>query len=360
MIQISQINLNGTTYELKDRDAHTQLDNLTNLANGVKSINGLSGDVTLSLTKDANNVYALSVSSGAVVPPVIEPDTPFAALSRKIQNGTLSAEYSIGDIITCEHDEFGELAWQIVDFDSEELVDTSIQHSVTLCLSGCLSGTYEYDTISEYEQNYAPDESQDPTGQYFKLGRWKYSTARQWLNTSGDANAWWTQLISGDTAPSYANRAGFLKGLESDFLTHIADVKLKSNVYSYNGWDAENYSWTVDQIIEETIDKVFLPAGKNLISSSDSGSIGFYLEPDIKTWEYFESNYENLVKYDENDAYANYYTRTASDEGVYAYAGGNFEYFDQTGEDPGDYRNYFEPTQDPTSKQNFVICCVLV
>lgn len=350
MVQISQINLNGTIYELKDKEAEAQLANLANLESGVKTINGLSGDVVLSLTKDANNEYSLSAINNDDAP--VDPESTFDSLSRKIQNGTLSAEYSIGDIITCNHSEFGELAWQIVDFDSEELVDTSIQHSVTLCLSGCLPGTFEYDTKSSLE-----DQSDDESMRYNYYSRWKYTTSRQWLNTSGNANTWWSQLVSGDVAPTYANRNGFLRGLENDFFNHIADVKLKSNAYSY-----ENYSTDPDNgnsgegVVDETIDKIFVPSLKNLIESQQNWN--YYNEPNTNTWDYFSQNYENLIKYDENESPINYPTRTHVDSfesPVLAYCGVNLLY----GVDISEAANFVEES-DGLSLNNLVICCVLI
>lgn len=46
---------------------------------------------------------------------------------------------------------------------------------------------------------------------------YRYSNIRQWLNSEGAANSWWTASHVGDARPSYSSQAGFMAGMPSEF-----------------------------------------------------------------------------------------------------------------------------------------------
>lgn len=83
---------------------------------------------------------------------------------------------------------------------------------------------------------------------------WAESVARQWLNSSAAANSWWQRQTIFDMVPSYANKAGFLAGLDPDFVDALGAVDItteRNTVYEMG--DTLGGSYT-------TRDKLFLPS----------------------------------------------------------------------------------------------------
>lgn len=83
---------------------------------------------------------------------------------------------------------------------------------------------------------------------------WAESAARQWLNSSAAANSWWQRQTIFDMVPSYANKAGFLAGLDPDFVDALGavDIVTARNTF-YEMGDTMGGSYT-------TRDKLFLPS----------------------------------------------------------------------------------------------------
>ena len=109
----------------------------------------------------------------------------------------------------------------------------------------------------------------DLTRQTYGNNRWSVSNIRQWLNSNGAANSWWSKPDENDKdeaptedkvvessasensypAGAYADAPGFLAGFSNDVLQHltiIPNVTLKPN----NDGGG----------LETTYDKVFLPS----------------------------------------------------------------------------------------------------
>ena len=83
---------------------------------------------------------------------------------------------------------------------------------------------------------------------------WAESAARQWLNSSAAANSWWQRQTIFDLVPNYANKAGFLAGLDPDFVDALGAVDIttaRNTVYEMG--DTLGGSYT-------TRDKLFLPS----------------------------------------------------------------------------------------------------
>ena len=83
---------------------------------------------------------------------------------------------------------------------------------------------------------------------------WAESAARQWLNSSAAANSWWQRQTIFDLVPNYANKAGFLAGLDPDFVDALGAVDIttaRNTVYEMS--DTLGGSYT-------TRDKLFLPS----------------------------------------------------------------------------------------------------
>ena len=95
---------------------------------------------------------------------------------------------------------------------------------------------------------------------------WAESAARQWLNSSAAANGWWQRQTIFDMVPNYANKAGFLAGLDPDFVDALGavDITTARNT-AYEMGDTLGGSYT-------TRDKLFLPS-KTEIGLGSNGSV---------------------------------------------------------------------------------------
>ena len=106
--------------------------------------------------------------------------------------------------------------------------------------------------------------------------RWSVSNIRQWLNSSGAANSWFTPKHDYDEPPTadnlniangaYADEPGFLAGFSNDVLQHFTNIRNTTIVPTIDGGGSEI-----------TIDKVFLASFTemgfgNIISSIPEGT----------------------------------------------------------------------------------------
>lgn len=101
---------------------------------------------------------------------------------------------------------------------------------------------------------------------------WAESAARQWLNSSAAANGWWQRQTIFDMVPSYADKAGFLAGLDPDFVDALGAVDIttaRNTIYEMG--DTLGGSYT-------TRDKLFLPSMTEIgFGSNDSAAEGSVL-----------------------------------------------------------------------------------
>ena len=100
--------------------------------------------------------------------------------------------------------------------------------------------------------------------------RWSVSNIRQWLNSSGAANSWFTAQHDYDEAPTsdkvsgadgaYANAPGFLAGFSANVLQHFTDITNTTALCSLDGGGSET-----------TFDKVFLPSYTEMSGNQNNG-----------------------------------------------------------------------------------------
>ena len=94
---------------------------------------------------------------------------------------------------------------------------------------------------------------------------WQQSAVRQWLNSDAAANEWWQKQTAFDMRANYASAAGFLNGIDADFLSVLGAVDIttaKNTVYEV---DATGGSYV-------TRDKVFC-ASMTEIGLGNNGDI---------------------------------------------------------------------------------------
>ena len=86
--------------------------------------------------------------------------------------------------------------------------------------------------------------------------RWSHSGQRQWLNSAGGVGEWWTAQHPGDLAPSQlASIKGFMAGLESDFLSVVTPVKVKTSCNTVT--DGGVTDTTVDKFFLQSVEEVY-------------------------------------------------------------------------------------------------------
>lgn len=98
---------------------------------------------------------------------------------------------------------------------------------------------------------------------------WAESAARQWLNSSAAANSWWQRQTIFNFVPNYANKAGFLAGLDPDFVDALGAVDIttaRNTIYEMGDTLGGGYT---------TRDKLFLPSMTEIgLGSNDSVAEG--------------------------------------------------------------------------------------
>ena len=114
--------------------------------------------------------------------------------------------------------------------------------------------------------------------------RWKHSNIRQWLNSSGAANSWFTAQHTADAAPTYASEPGFLAGFSKDVLQHFTAITNTTVVPNVDGGGSET-----------TEDKVFLPSWTELLGRPNYDiEEGSHLSVRYPSNDYYD--YSKLVK----------------------------------------------------------------
>lgn len=104
---------------------------------------------------------------------------------------------------------------------------------------------------------------------------WGESAVRQWLNSAEAGGAWWTKQTPFDMPPSGASSAGFLNGIDPEFLAVVGEVDIHT---------AYNKIYNVDGTLEGTYttrDRFYLASRENLgygteSATSESGVLSYY------------------------------------------------------------------------------------
>lgn len=124
---------------------------------------------------------------------------------------------------------------------------------------------------------YAAFDAKEPTNPHRGIAmwgdnRWSVSNIRQWLNSSGTANEWFTPQHEYDEAPTadkvnnkdeaaaYADEPGFLAGFSPEILQHFTDI---TNITALLVEDENGY--------ETTVDKVFLASYTEMGYGNNTG-----------------------------------------------------------------------------------------
>lgn len=156
--------------------------------------------------------------------------------------------------------------------------------------------------------------------------RWKYSAARQWLNSDQPKGKWWTKQDDWDVAPSQlATKDGFLCGMPAEMLAVLKTVKVTTLANTVNDGG----------VTDITYDKVFLASMSqmNVNMSKEEGAVHEYWQRRTKSKTPIEpwKKYPFMIRYSAANhtspqivfsrsayrGYAYYVMNVGADGGVY-------------------------------------------
>lgn len=166
----------------------------------------------------------------------------------------------IGSIISIPYnDESGNIAgpikFEVVGVNHHKDINDESKPTITLMSKNII----RYAAFDAKEPNN-PDNNMATYGN----SRWSVSNIRQWLNSNGIANKWFTPQHKYDVAPdtinvnsnnngAYIDDSGFLAGFSNEVKQHFATVRNKTILCDYD-------KTLLSKDFEETEDKVFLPS----------------------------------------------------------------------------------------------------
>ena len=114
--------------------------------------------------------------------------------------------------------------------------------------------------------------------------RWSTSAMRQHLNSAAKAGSVWTPQTVWDRAPSWvSNTAGFMHGLDPEFIKICGDVELLTALSTAAG-DTSSASASAGTGNETTVDKFFLPSRPEVFGGGDNNS------DKGDAWTYYSAN----------------------------------------------------------------------
>ena len=157
--------------------------------------------------------------------------------------------------------------------------------------------------------------------------RWKYSAARQWLNSTQPKGKWWAKQDDWDIAPAQlAQKDGFLCGMPAEMLAVLKTVKVTTLANTVNDGG----------VTDITYDKVFLASMSqmNVNMSKEEGAVHEYWQRRTKSKTPIEpwKQYPFMIRYSAanhtspqyvfsrsaNRGNANYVMNVNADGGVYS------------------------------------------
>lgn len=102
--------------------------------------------------------------------------------------------------------------------------------------------------------------------QAFSSNRWRDSAVRQWLNSDAEevpssdtttVSNWWKPATVFDTPPSGAKIAGFLNGLDSEFVSMLGEIEVKTALCDCDKVDGATYDITHDKVWLQSMTEIF-------------------------------------------------------------------------------------------------------
>jgi hypothetical protein len=113
--------------------------------------------------------------------------------------------------------------------------------------------------------------------------RWRDSVPRQWLNSDAEAvpssdtttvSNWWKPATVFDTLPSGAKIAGFLNGLDSEFVMMLGEIEVKTGLCACDRVDGATYDITHDKVWLQSMTEIF---GSNNNDIAEGSQLAYWV-----------------------------------------------------------------------------------
>ena len=227
-------------------------------------------------------------------------------VSANVKSGKAPLLYSVGTEMICNYTQTGtvyQFPWVVVDNDREVTwqdgtthpglilqakyatiesiqFDAAEDYVVQTSETTALDGWYYWGlTGTDYTELNLTTGATIPHGSYdsihrcpinnlsvlrYGYNRYSHCAYRQWLNSDEAAGDWWTAQHTGDKAPNELNTyAGFMAGLDSDFLAVINPVKVQvaTNTVTDGG------------VTDTMYDKFWLPSVEEMYGSPQAAGV---------------------------------------------------------------------------------------
>lgn len=204
------------------------------------------------------------------VPTALEAGTYHFTYGEATYQFTLASDVPAGSQMRCGYPSSGsDLAGQTMSVYPDGATTTAAQ---TAAISAGSDGT-DLGTVADAETS--GKNINHMSRMRYGSNNYKESAIRQWINSPAKAGEWWAQQTPFDRVSGYANEAGFLHGMDSEFLAVVQPTVVKcgtNNTWELAGW-TKNTAYTVK-------DKFYLASRPEVglgAESMDQGSV----------WDYF-------------------------------------------------------------------------
>ncbi len=107
--------------------------------------------------------------------------------------------------------------------------------------------------------------------QIYGSNRYGHSGLRQWLNSDKDGGTWWEQQNRFDRKPSNASSAGFMQGIDPEFLKIVINGDIETQLSVADGYG-----------VETTRDRFYLASRMNLYMGKERDEVN-----DV-VWDYYK------------------------------------------------------------------------
>ena len=226
---------------------------------------------------------------------------------RHTNIGNHKPSYTQGDVIGNYITTYGARPRRV---EVEKSVAVNIWDGTTACTD---LGTFTARSRTYYVEDDAVNGGKRNviTRNYYGSNRWRDSVIRQWLNSDAEAvpssdtatvSNWWKPATVFDRVPGGAKLAGFLHGLDSEFVAVLGTVEVKTALCAFDRVDGATYDITHDKVWLQSVTEVFdmiingIADGSQLaywVDASDADRIK-YEGSDARYW-FLRSTYPNDV-----------------------------------------------------------------
>lgn len=214
---------------------------------------------------------------------------------------------------------------------------TEVEKNVTVSVWDGTTACTDLGTFTARSLSYHTEEDSTNGGkrnfterQAYGSNRWRDSVYRQWLNSDAEAvgssdnttvSNWWKPATVFDRVPNGAKWAGFLNGLDPEFVAVLGEVEVKTALCDCDRVNGATYDITYDKVWLQSQTEIF---GSNNNGIAEGSQLAYWVgatDADRIKYENTTARYWWLRS--PNSTYA-YYVRCVYPSGVLNYISANY------------------------------------